>query len=141
MKNYADQNRNVKIANFSIDDTVLVKQPKVNKLTPPFNPDPHTIVSIKGSMITARSSITQRTITRNSSFFKRIPSRTIRMESGYFSDSDIDIENNVQNESNRISVSCEGEELNSETIPRRNPVRQRNRPPYLQDDIRNLLDT
>ena len=55
MKAKAGDNRNVKIATFSIGDTVLVKQKKLNKLTPPFNPVAHKIVEIKGSVITARS--------------------------------------------------------------------------------------
>ena len=38
MKEYADNNRNVKVSTLNIDDTVLVKQTKQNKLTPPFNP-------------------------------------------------------------------------------------------------------
>ena len=56
-------------------DTVLVKQRKLDKLTPPFSPDPLEIIRIKGYMITAKSVKTAVTITRNSSFFKKIPSR------------------------------------------------------------------
>ena len=54
-----------------IGDSVLVRQPKENKLTTPFNPQPLEVIQKKGSMITAGNS--RRSITRNSSFFKRIP--------------------------------------------------------------------
>ena len=69
MKAAADNNKNVKVSNFKIGDTVFVKQPKQNKLTSPFNPVPHMIVTKKGTMIAAKSSIGIRWITRYSSFF------------------------------------------------------------------------
>ena len=85
-------------------------------------------------MITAKSNATHRYITRNSSFFKKIPSRNEKKESVYISDTDNDIEDDTGN-------STVNEEVDRELMPRRNPTRQRNRPPYLQDDIRNLLGT
>lgn len=51
-------------------DTVLVKQPKKNKLTPPFNPKPGTVLERKGSMVTVHHG--DRTVTRDASHFKRI---------------------------------------------------------------------
>ena len=88
MKKYADKNRNVKSSNFQINDTVLVKQPKTNKLTPPFDTDPYVIIAIKGNMITARSTTNERCITRNSSFFKKIPCRKNSPVNNYISDTD-----------------------------------------------------
>ena len=57
----------------SLGDTVLVRQQKKNKLTPCFDPKPYEIIEIKGSMVTATRK--GHTITRNSSFFKAIPSQ------------------------------------------------------------------
>ncbi|XP_061193203.1 uncharacterized protein K02A2.6-like [Saccostrea echinata] len=55
-------------------DTVLIKNESGNTLTPAYNPEPHIVVSTKGTMISASpcSSPTTKCVTRNSSFFKRI---------------------------------------------------------------------
>ena len=73
MKANADDNKNVKTAQFCIGDTVLVKQKKLNKFTTPFSPVPHIIVKMKGSMIIAKSINFNKWTTRNSSFFKKVP--------------------------------------------------------------------
>ena len=72
MKVYADNKRHTKLSDLQIGDSVLVRQPKENKLTTPFNPEPLEITQKKGTMVTAGNS--RRSITRNSSFFKKIPS-------------------------------------------------------------------
>ena len=141
-KGYADRNRNVKISNFELNDTVLVKQKKLNKLTPPFNPAPYTIIDMKGSMITARSNNTQSTITRNSSFFKKIPNRN-RNEFIVDNDSDdhetdYDSHDNETNDDENRDITEHSE--HQVTVHRRNPPRERNRPLYLRDDIRNQLN-
>ena len=61
---------------FRVGDSVLVKQPKQNKLTPAYEPKPLTITAVKGSMITA-SRPGRNPITRNRSFFKKIPPQNI----------------------------------------------------------------
>ena len=48
-------------------DAVLIKQPKGNKLTTPFNPKPYKVVPRKGSKITAK--LGEHAITGNSSYF------------------------------------------------------------------------
>ncbi|PIK41369.1 hypothetical protein BSL78_21779 [Apostichopus japonicus] len=68
MKINAERQRNFKPSNITIGDTVLVTQPKVNKLTPTYDPRPFKVTAIKGTMITAKRD--DKTITRNSSFFK-----------------------------------------------------------------------
>ena len=158
MKEYADNNRNVKASTLNIDDTGLVKQTKLNKLTPPFNPDRHTVVAKKGSTITARSNRTGYCITRNSSFFKKIPNRNDSIAGGYENysngasdlddqdnyNNDIGGDNGVQNEANTNENNVDdfgNNVVNPEIVLRRNPIRERNRPSYLQDDIQNLLDT
>ena len=71
MTTHANARRHTKPSGLDIGDTVLVKQPKTNKLTPPFNPKPMTIVAKNGSMLTAQRGY--RRIVRNSSFFKAVP--------------------------------------------------------------------
>ena len=144
MKMYADNHMNIKKLNFKINDIVLVKQKKVNKFTPPFNPEPLVTISMKGSMITAKSTTTQKEITRNSSFFKKIiyqekkENYEVLDEENSNSNSDenvvdVDVDNYVEN----LQVGDEDPII----APRRNPLRRRNRPQYLQKDIENLLNT
>lgn len=71
MKAYGDQKRHAAPSTLSPGDPVLVKQPKANKTTPPFDPKPYTVVQTKGSMITAQRGPSS--IVRNSSHFKMIP--------------------------------------------------------------------
>lgn len=52
-------------------DTVLVKQPKTNKLSIPFSPVSLAVEEEKGSMVTASNG--HKTVTRNSSMFKVVP--------------------------------------------------------------------
>ena len=68
MKIYADKKS--KSCMIKEGDAVLIKQPKANKLTIPFNPKPYKVVSRKGSMITAKQG--EQSITRNSSYFKPV---------------------------------------------------------------------
>ena len=50
---------------------MLVRQPKKNKLSTPFYPEPLVVEEKKGSMVTASDGF--KSITRNSSMFKIIP--------------------------------------------------------------------
>ena len=61
-------------ARFSLNvgDKVLIKQPKKDKMSTPFKPEPLDIKDKKGSMITAQTA--EHTVTRNASFFKTLPS-------------------------------------------------------------------
>ena len=71
MKYYADLRRNAKDGNLKIGDDVLVKQPKQNKLSTPYSPEPYQVIKQKGSMITVKND-DKKEMTRNSSFFKKI---------------------------------------------------------------------
>ena len=53
-KLYADKKTGAKQSKTTTGDNVLVKQPKKNKLTPPFNPTPGKVLKKKGSMVTVR---------------------------------------------------------------------------------------
>ncbi|KAI4887658.1 hypothetical protein NFI96_025571 [Prochilodus magdalenae] len=69
MKLNADIRHHAKPSTLKLGDTVLHRQPKYSKLTTPYNNDPHTVIHINGSMVTARSN--EHSITRNP-FFKKI---------------------------------------------------------------------
>ena len=70
MKRNADANRLAKESTIVVGDVVLVKQRKQNKFSCKFNPNPYTVISKKGTMITAENQ--NHKITRNISFFKKI---------------------------------------------------------------------
>jgi len=70
MKHYADKTRNAAPTHIAKGDTVLVRQRSFNKLMPYFNPQPFTVESRNGNIVTeTRGSVH---ITRNVTFFKRI---------------------------------------------------------------------
>ena len=54
-----------------------MKQRRLNKASPHFEPVPYTILDVKGSMITARQATDQTEVTRNSAHFKKLPRSTI----------------------------------------------------------------
>ena len=72
MKRYADARRHTKSSNLKVGDTVLVRQDKKNKLSTPYNLQPYVISDVQGTRIMANRN--GHTITRNSSFFKKVPS-------------------------------------------------------------------
>ena len=72
IKAYADQKLGARESKIKLGDTVLIKQPKTNKLSTPFSPAPLVVEEKKGSMVTASDG--HKTITRNSSMFKVVPS-------------------------------------------------------------------
>ena len=74
MKEYADKYSHAKSTDLHVGDKVLIKQPKKDKMSTPFKPEPLEIKDKKGSMITAQTG--EYTVTRNASFFKKLPSNT-----------------------------------------------------------------
>lgn len=73
MKINADIRNKARASDLRIGDKVLIMLPKVNKLSSKFNPIPLTVTRTKGSMVTAQRPDGS-LITRNSSFFRRLPS-------------------------------------------------------------------
>ena len=71
MKQYADQKPYVKQSEIQVGDSVLVKQSDKTKAMTPYEPTPYVVQSKKGSMITAKRH--NKSVTRNSSFFKKSP--------------------------------------------------------------------
>lgn len=70
MASYANEKRHAAPHGLLPSELVLVKQPQTNKFTSFFDPIPYEVVSVNGNQITATR--LGQTITRNSSFFKRI---------------------------------------------------------------------
>ena len=111
-----------------IGDCVLVKQKRINKLTPPFNLDPYFIKYIKGSMVTAERR--NKSITRNKEHFIRLPIDN-RNKLNYRN-----ITNNNENDDDfdfdLVRPTTENE--NNPTPPiRRHLVRTRNRPTFYHE--------
>ena len=77
-KKYADCRNKAKNKGLKVGDRVLVKneKKKKKKLTTPHDPSPLVVKEKKGSMVTASSS--KRNITRNASFFKKLPSSPLK---------------------------------------------------------------
>ena len=73
VKAYADLKRRTKPRSLNVGDHALVKQRPQNKASPRFEPVPYTIQDFKGSMSTAKRATDQKLVTRNSSFFKKLP--------------------------------------------------------------------
>ena len=71
MKVHADKHLHTRASTLQVGDTVLVKQVRQHKLTPPFDPRPLSVTSILGDMVTA--SRDSYNITRNVSHFKKLP--------------------------------------------------------------------
>ena len=64
MKQHSDQRMHAQKSSLQVDDTVLVRQRKANKLSTPFDPQPLVVADKKGSMITAKRD-GEATTTRN----------------------------------------------------------------------------
>ena len=67
---YEDQRRHATPSNINPGDIVLVKQPKHNKTTTPYDSSPYVVTERKGTLVTAKRN--EKEITSNSSHFKRI---------------------------------------------------------------------
>ena len=69
MKSHAESKRSIRDSDIQVGDTVLVKQPKLGKLSTPYHPVPLTVTSKNHSMLTAEGD--EWKVTRNSSHFKK----------------------------------------------------------------------
>ena len=124
MKEYADQRRQSKQTTMKLGDYVLVRQQKINKFTPNFDPKPLRITKVKGTMITAERPGFM--ITRNQSFFKSIPTTTM------LSDDEEEVEDS-DTERQDIGINQDNNNLNRDEQPvieQRYPRRERRRPNY-----------
>lgn len=71
MKVYGDLKAHAQEREIKPGEVVLIRQPKQNKLSTPYNPKPFIVEEQKGTMVTASDG--SHTVTRNSSQFKVIP--------------------------------------------------------------------
>ena len=72
----ADQRENAQVRNITPGETIVMKQPKQNKLSTLYNPKPFVVEETKGSIITVRNG--SETVTRNSSNFKVVPKHFVQ---------------------------------------------------------------
>ena len=100
MKKYSDHRQHSKTTDLKIGDTVLIRQPKKNKLTPPFNPKPFTVeFARKGTMVTVKRG--SKKITRNISFFKKIDNRVTDRSDDEDDDDDFDCDRTNEDQHNQ----------------------------------------
>ena len=85
MKCYADKRLHAEANPITVGDTVLVTQPRLNKLSTPFNPAPLVVTERKGTMVTSQRGDGSK-VTRNVSMFRSIP-QTLIQESNTRDDS------------------------------------------------------
>ena len=123
-KLYADRRRVTKQPTFKIGSQVLVMQPKINKLTPRFNPNPYKVTAVNGTMITAARS--NHSITRNCSHFKMYTG-----QSDCSSDDDMDFEPIALHQDGREE---ERNEHHDQIVERQYPARRRERPIYYHEE-------
>lgn len=71
MKIYADLKAHAQEREIKPGEVVLMRQPKHNRFSTPYNPKPLVVEEKKGTMVTASNG--SQTVTRNSSHFKVIP--------------------------------------------------------------------
>ena len=79
MKINADRLANTKEHTIKVGDTVLVRQRKKNKWSTRFDPKPYCVTQVNGTMITATRP--GHYITRNSSFYKKVPQQELQQRS------------------------------------------------------------
>ena len=139
-KYYKDKKSNVRHHNLNVGDTVLLSQRKT-KVTPPYDPEPFTVIELKGHQITARRG--EKTITRDAQKWKKFTPRikpdykTLRenLEEDYSdSNSDLDWESSPAADESMASTpestaNSQGESNERTAVesspPRRYPIRTR----------------
>lgn len=130
MKQLADDRNRAKDSEIQTGDRVLIRQPQSNKFTTPYEPTPYEVVHCKGSMITAQRG--DRKITRNTTFFKKIPPAPIPEGDDTVSDDMFDDATTVDFDrtSDLEHVAPPAFQMNNR------PQRQRRAPAYLQDYVK-----
>lgn len=124
MKSYTDSKRHATPSQIQVGDTVLVKQPKLNKFTTQFDSTPLTVVAVNGSLVTAERP--NKRVTRNSSHFKLFHGKVTHEDSS--EDPSNSEEELDDDDMERIPVGLPAEP------PRRYPARRRVRPRYFIQD-------
>ena len=126
MEAKADRKCTVKECDISVGNYVLVKQQHKNKLSTPFSPTRYKVIKRNGSMITATSLSTGKQVTRNSSFFKKVPvSSRDKMITDELLDARIvtpeDVTAHETDDENLERDFDNSENVTGQQVPRRNP--------------------
>ena len=116
-KEYHDKRYHAKNISLLIGDRVMVKQRKLNKLTPIFEqPPPYIVIETKGTLIKAKEENSNRVVTKNISHFCKIPKDAV-------------FPNNTSDESdNDLEYSRHDNNANHNQNNRRYPLRNRQSP-------------
>ena len=101
-KHYADVKRRVQESKINVGDKVIYKQNKLSKFSSTFDINPYTVVRIKGSRIVAKRG--NRYLTRNSSFFKKVESKTVIDNMDNDNDDDNDDDDYVTNGNKNVNM-------------------------------------
>ena len=131
IKTRAESRRTIKDCDIQVGDTVLVKQPKRQKLSTPYHPTPLTVTKKHHSMLTAEND--DRKVTRNSSYFKKLlaDDTTLRTSPALEGET-VDLDAEPNSPPSLIPVSVQGftdppvepggnAEILTESMPRRSP--------------------
>lgn len=137
MKMYADNKQYVKPSNVKIGDTVLVRRPfNLVKNNTPYEKVPLTVTQTKGSMITAEGN--GASVTRNSSFFKRIPttpeSESAGEENFEFENMDSAVDDELDNDDQEPPTTNDTNQEDETSI---RPVRLTRKPMWMKDYVVN----
>ena len=125
MKRYADTKPYVRPSNIVVGDAVFVKRDENKaKSDTPYNPKRHTVVEKKGTMLTAEAENGVQ-VTRNSSFFKKVPSSE---NTPVYNET---APNKAEPQNNNKATDV----VESEAAARRYPERVRKRPNKLDDYV------
>ena len=71
-KKDADRKKYVRVSDILPGDKVLLKVPSKSKMMPVYDQIPYTVVSKRGKAVTAQRDHPAHTVTRNTSFFKKL---------------------------------------------------------------------
>ncbi len=74
---YADRKLSTKPSSMKVGDSVLVKANKINKLSPLYNPDKHTVIARNKSWILSQTDSTGKKVSRNISFLRMLKPQII----------------------------------------------------------------
>ncbi|XP_012940972.1 uncharacterized protein K02A2.6-like [Aplysia californica] len=131
-KRYADDRRHAQNSDIQVGDTVLARQPYKNKLSSFYDHDPYQVTSKKGPMVTA--SRNGKNMTRNTSFFKRVPDT---LKSSNPTNSTEEEEEDEDNKASNETADSQNPTTTNEPIATERPQRHRKRPGYLNDYVTN----
>ena len=130
MKAYADKTRRTKDSMLKIGDHVILKKKGFKTA---FDPRPYTITKMKGSQIKAQRA--NESITRNSSFFKKITNPpNVPSNDDDYEELVGEPERPGEPDAGEPPIEEEAGMAEAQPLPEARPVRNRRRPRYLEDN-------